>query len=147
MFHLAIGEIRRGQEPVTSEDVPIPESGEESPDLGSLEPWTDDRPGGYALWEFIEPTPGPVATGGPDPVPALETGPPNGGEDHAERGADSPSPELPDPALAPVVATARDRFAEVIADGGLPSIRKIRQEIGVGYPRAVQVLEALESGA
>lgn len=53
--------------------------------------------------------------------------------------------KVPDPELAPVVATARDRFAEVLAAGGLPSVRRIRKELRVGHPRAVAVREALQS--
>ncbi|MGI5325506.1 DUF2637 domain-containing protein [Actinomadura nitritigenes] len=44
---------------------------------------------------------------------------------------------------APVIASARDRFAELLADGNLPSVRRIRKELRVGHPRAVRVREAL----
>lgn len=50
-----------------------------------------------------------------------------------------------DPDLAPVLATARDRFAEVLAIGALPSVRRIRKELRVGHPRAVAVRAVLES--
>jgi uncharacterized protein DUF2637 len=43
----------------------------------------------------------------------------------------------------PVIATARDRFAEVLAAGHVPSIRAIRKELRVGHPRAIRVRAAL----
>ena len=47
--------------------------------------------------------------------------------------------------LAPVVATARERFAETLATGGLPSVRALRRELRIGHPRAVRVRAALEA--
>lgn len=52
---------------------------------------------------------------------------------------------VPDPDLAPVVATARDRYAEVLASGALPSVRALRKELRIGHPRAVRVRAALEA--
>ncbi|RAY13594.1 hypothetical protein DPM19_18115 [Actinomadura craniellae] len=47
------------------------------------------------------------------------------------------------PDLDPVIATACDRFAGVLATGGLPSVRALRQELRIGHPRAVRVRAAL----
>lgn len=101
------------------------------------EPWTDDRPVGMELWATLpaiesggESAPGPVATA------LSETT-----EDEPDQVADL---QL-DPDLAPVVATARERFAELLATGGLPSVRALRRELRIGHPRAVRVRAALES--
>ncbi|MFC5748895.1 DUF2637 domain-containing protein [Actinomadura rugatobispora] len=51
------------------------------------------------------------------------------------------------PADPEVIATARDRFAEVLAAGAVPSVRAVRREMRVGYPRAVAIREALAEGA
>ncbi|MBE1531142.1 DUF2637 domain-containing protein [Actinomadura algeriensis] len=72
-----------------------------------------------------------------EPEPAEDDGPP-------VDDIPVPEPVAVDPALAAVVATARDRFADVIAAGGLPSVRTIRREMRVGYPRAVAVRAALD---
>ncbi|WP_160574012.1 DUF2637 domain-containing protein [Actinomadura physcomitrii] len=48
-----------------------------------------------------------------------------------------------DPAM---VASARDRFGEMLANGDLPSVRAIRRELRVGHPRAVAVRSALANG-
>lgn len=45
--------------------------------------------------------------------------------------------------LDPVIVTARERFADVIAAGTAPSIRAIRRELHVGHPRAVRVRAVL----
>ncbi|HLV75113.1 MAG TPA: DUF2637 domain-containing protein [Vulgatibacteraceae bacterium] len=47
--------------------------------------------------------------------------------------------------LAPVIATARERFAETLATGALPSVRALRRELHIGHPRAVRVRAALEA--
>ena len=91
--------------------------------------------------EAFEPEPwpdGPVGMEWWDVLPALAT----------TREAD-PAPVAtavaePDD-LAELIATARDRFAEVLATGGLPSIRALRRELRVGHPRAVRVRAALEA--
>ncbi|GAA1819294.1 DUF2637 domain-containing protein [Actinomadura chokoriensis] len=67
--------------------------------------------------------------------------------------ASAPGPDGPQvngsaPAVEPeddpqVIATARDRFAEVLATGDLPSVRAIRRELRIGHPRAVRVRQAL----
>ncbi|WP_173390840.1 DUF2637 domain-containing protein [Actinomadura litoris] len=51
------------------------------------------------------------------------------------------------PAPDPLVATARDRFGETLATGAMPSVRALRRELRIGYPRAVRVREALAAGA
>jgi hypothetical protein len=58
-----------------------------------------------------------------------------------------PVPDGPevDEALAALVATARDRFAETLAAGGLPSVRALRRELRVGHPRAAAVRAVLEA--
>lgn len=84
------------------------------PDEG--EPW--DGPAGLEWWDALPAVEGAVAITAPDPVAS-------------------------EPDLAPVVATARDRFAEVLASGSVPSVRAIRRELRVGHPRAVRVREAL----
>lgn len=43
----------------------------------------------------------------------------------------------------PLVATARDRFAEVLSAGSVPSVRAIRRELRIGHPKAVRVKEEL----
>ncbi|MFI0354495.1 DUF2637 domain-containing protein [Actinomadura sp. 9N407] len=60
------------------------------------------------------------------------------------------APPVPFPAggrgdepLAELLATARDRFAEPLATGALPSVRALRRELRVGHPRAVAVRSAL----
>ncbi len=55
-----------------------------------------------------------------------------------ERLAIAPTPD-PDP----LVPTARERFAEVLASGSLPSVRQVRKELRVGHPRATAIRELL----
>jgi len=64
-----------------------------------------------------------VATG-PGPDGPQVAGP--GEQDGAPEGEVSPE----------MIATARERFAETLATGGLPSIREIRRKLHVGYPKA-----------
>ncbi|WP_433138751.1 DUF2637 domain-containing protein [Actinomadura nitritigenes] len=90
-------------------------------------------PSGYDLWDEIEPAEEHARDRGGDEADDLLRG---GGEKVDEQPID--------PDLAPVVATARDRFAEVLAAGSLPSVRRIRKELRVGHPRAVAVREALQ---
>lgn len=45
------------------------------------------------------------------------------------------------------VEAARDRFADVLAAGGLPSVRALRRELRVGHPKAVRVRAALAESA
>ena len=52
-------------------------------------------------------------------------------------------PPLPGAPVDPMVATARDRFAEKLAAGSVPSLRALRRELRIGHPRAVRVLQAL----
>ncbi|MFG2002277.1 DUF2637 domain-containing protein [Spirillospora sp. NPDC048911] len=58
-----------------------------------------------------------------------------------------PEPEKVDADLAPVVATARDRYADDLAAGTVPSVRRIRRELRVGHPRAKRIHAALTEGA
>ncbi|MCW2904765.1 MAG: hypothetical protein JWO67_7030 [Streptosporangiaceae bacterium] len=46
----------------------------------------------------------------------------------------------------PVLASARERFAEQLAAGDLPSLARIRGEMRVGHPRAVRIRAALAEG-
>lgn len=48
-----------------------------------------------------------------------------------------------DPDPDPLIPTARDRFAEVLAAGSLPSVRQLRRELRVGHPRASAIRAAL----
>jgi uncharacterized protein DUF2637 len=41
------------------------------------------------------------------------------------------------------IASARERFAEVIAAGDVPSVRALRRELRIGHPRAVRLRAAL----
>jgi hypothetical protein len=49
----------------------------------------------------------------------------------------------PDPELPRLLATAHDRFAEVLATGETPSVNKIRAKLRVGHPRARAIHDAL----
>jgi hypothetical protein len=49
----------------------------------------------------------------------------------------------PEPDPDPLVPTARERFAEGLARGDLPSVKQVRTELRVGWPRAKQILAAL----
>jgi uncharacterized protein DUF2637 len=53
--------------------------------------------------------------------------------------ADMPDDSAPDP----VLATARERFAEQLADGAVPSVRAIKRELKVGHPRARRIRAVL----
>ncbi|MWA02167.1 DUF2637 domain-containing protein [Actinomadura sp. LD22] len=121
----------------------------------------DGAANGYSIWAALEDAPPaevePVAT--PDPLddwydetdPEPETGGRDQDETDPEPGAadetDGSEPDETDPVLEPVIATARDRFADVIATGGLPSVRAVRREMRVGYPRAVKIRAALDAVA
>jgi hypothetical protein len=135
-FHLVIGEIRRGRETDTE---PSPSVDSTVADLPQSEPWSGDRPVGIELWDDLATAPPapaePVATGSPIDAwfDGTETAP----------SAEPPESDEIDPETEKAIATARDRFADDLAAGRVPSIRKIRSEIGVGYPRAVRVKEAL----
>lgn len=131
-FDLVIGEIRRGRGEVP--DV-------EAPAAGDVDQLDDGGPVGMEWWGEMPTV--TAETGDPAPVPKIETGPALDApaeQDGTESGTETATG---DPDLAPVIATARDHFAETIAAGRVPSVRAIRKEIRVGYPRAVQVREAL----
>ncbi|WP_141579639.1 DUF2637 domain-containing protein [Actinomadura sp. WMMA1423] len=100
------------------------------PDLGSAGEAVD----GYALWDEIEPS--------REPLPAAL---PEAPDDEPEQGAEAPV----EPDLVPVVATARDRYAEVLATGGLPSVRQLRRELRIGHPKArrVRIILAAEAAS
>jgi hypothetical protein len=98
------------------------------PDLGSAGEATD----GYALWDEIGPSRETLP-------PALPEAP----DDESE--ADGFSSIEPD--LVSVIATARDRFAEVLATGGLPSVRQLRRELRIGHPKAKRVYIVLAAEA
>ena len=53
------------------------------------------------------------------------------------------------PALAadPALATARERFADVLSAGETPSLRALRRELRVGHPRAVRIRAGLAGEA
>jgi hypothetical protein len=88
----------------------------------------------------------PVPVLSPAAPPVASTVP--DGEDDAPPPVDSPAvPVSPGPPADPLIATARDRFAEVLAAGSVPSLRALRRELRIGHPRAVRVREALAGGA
>lgn len=130
---LLMAMIRTGR---TANETPL-----DLPELDDAEPWPDDRPVGAELWET---------------VPAIESAPevlasmlPDGG-DREVLTAETPGGKdavtgRPAADLAPVVATARERFRETLATRGVPSVRALRRELRIGHPRAVRVRAALES--
>lgn len=140
MFELAIREIRDARENGQNGTVTVA-------DLPQFPEFVTDPepvPDGWSVWETIEPEPvsAPLAAAieapetGDDP-PAIETA--------------SPEPAVPvvtgpetDPELAGLVETARDRFAETISAGEVPSINQIRTKLSIGYPKAKAVKAALE---
>lgn len=66
--------------------------------------------------------------------------PTNGTATHADLHESADSPD-------PLIASARERFEELLATGKEPSIRAIRRELGIGHPRAKSVLAALQESA
>ncbi len=75
------------------------------------------------------------------PAPAAEvSGEASAGLD----GAASEGEPVVDEVLAGLVATARDRFAETLEGGALPSVRALRAELRIGHPRAAAVRVALD---
>ena len=138
---------------------------------GHALPWwplpdVDSGPIGMEWWEHVPADAEPVATAAldeedrgtrmvgtvaadlPGPVVATATIRADGGEsDGPEPSSNLDEGEATDPDLAPVIATARDRFAGVLATGALPSVRAIRRELRVGHPRAVRVRQALQDMA
>jgi hypothetical protein len=147
LFHLAIGEMRRNREvmqdvtPNIAHQVPDGAevlSGQHLPDFEpettvadlppepEPEPWTDAEWSGWSQWEQM---------------PAID--PSDREPAEPEPTSDSQGGDETDPETEQAIATARDHFAETIATGRVPSIRAIRREINVGYPRAVKVRAAL----
>lgn len=112
---LLMGLIRSGRE--TADPAPVP-------DL-ETDPVPDPEtvPGGWAMWDHIPTDPAPAA-----PSVALTATVETGG-----------------PELAGLVGTARDRFAEDLAAGDLPSLRRIRSTLHVGHEKASAVRAALEA--
>jgi hypothetical protein len=43
------------------------------------------------------------------------------------------------------LASARERFGEVLSQGDVPSVRQLRQALKVGHPRAVRIRAALDT--
>lgn len=119
---LLMGMIRRGQDENPSLD--------ESTFAGQGVSEPLDIPDGYARWDEIEPA-----------RETLVTALPEKSHDVTNR----KSHDATNPDLAPVIATARDRFAETLATGAVPSVRALRRELHIGHPRAVRVRQALEA--
>ncbi|MFI0482216.1 DUF2637 domain-containing protein [Actinomadura sp. 9N215] len=131
VVEMLMGMVRRGRTDEGPRIVGTPDETAAQDDFPEIaEPL--DVPDGYAMWAEIEPE--PVAT-------ALPEVPDDGRIGHG----DSPSPNETPADLAPVLATARDRFAETLASGGLPSVRALRRELHIGHPRAVRVRAALKA--
>jgi hypothetical protein len=112
----SVREDTAGEETV-ADLPPVPESvGTTDPEVAGL----------------VATAPGPVAIAGPaengqpsEPVtePAVQVG--------------------PDPDEDPLVPTARDRFADVLATGDLPSVNAVRRALSVGHPRATRIRASL----
>ncbi|MEV4000975.1 DUF2637 domain-containing protein [Actinomadura sp. NPDC049753] len=98
------------------------------PDLGSA----GETANGYALWDEIEPSRETLPAALPE---APDDEPPV-----------SESSDI-EPDLAEVVATARDRYAEVLATGAVPSVRRLRRELRIGHPKAKRVYTILAAEA
>jgi len=83
----------------------------------------------------------------PAPVVTTDMDDPGSGELFAEIGQAledaTPGPVALEPELLPLVATARDRFAEVLATGETPSVNQLRATLRVGHPRARAIHDAL----
>ncbi|MFG2021088.1 DUF2637 domain-containing protein [Actinomadura geliboluensis] len=88
----------------------------------------------------------PVAVPSPA-APPVATVVPDGEAEAAERDELRDEMALSGPPADPLIATARDRFGEVLAAGSVPSLRALRRELRIGHPRAVRVREALAEGA
>jgi hypothetical protein len=73
----------------------------------------------------------------PGDLPALET---------RAAGTDLAALETGNGITDPVLASARETFAETLSAGSVPSVRSIRRELKVGHPRAVRVRAALAGG-
>lgn len=79
----------------------------------------------------------------PPAAPVVATMAPDG-EGQAAALVDVAADPVPSGLLVdPMIATARDRFGETLAAGTAPSVRALRRELRIGYPRAVRVREAL----
>lgn len=90
----------------------------------------------------------------PAAAPAVATGHESAPETVTPDGtAGQSAPKAAAPAAARLgditedVEAARDRFADVLAAGGLPSVRALRRELRVGHPKAVRVRAALAESA
>lgn len=91
--------------------------------------------------------PGPVVATAQDHLPeAVVTGP-EGGRDHLDGDEPDPAEQGSDVASEAELATARTRYAEQLATGALPSIRTLRKELGMGYPKAKYIRDALATSA
>lgn len=91
--------------------------------------------------------PGPVVATAQDHLPeAVATGPEDG-RDHLADEEPEPTEPGSDAASEAELATARDRYAEMLATGALPSIRTLRKELRVGHPKAKSIHDALSTNA
>ncbi|MQS18060.1 hypothetical protein F7Q99_39210 [Streptomyces kaniharaensis] len=105
--------------------------------------------------------PDPVPVPEPVPAPALESVPVTEPVQLTVDGGEVPYPTTPDvpadrsrrtrkvsasvpaPADAELIEAARTEYADVLAEGGKPSIRDLRERYRIGQPRAQRVREAL----
>ncbi|MBT2207037.1 DUF2637 domain-containing protein [Actinomadura sp. NEAU-AAG7] len=140
---LLMGMIRRGRD-----------EGETPSNLdGVSEPL--DAPDGYARWDEIDPS---RETLPPREATGVLGGPQWDGDEPEPVASglfelpddDAPSSNLDEGGVAdldlvPVVASAREWFAEVLASGALPSVRALRRDLRIGHPKAVRVRAALEA--
>lgn len=132
---LLMGMIRRAQDG----EAPVSAMADIEP-FDEPERWSGG-PVGMEWWDALpavattrETGPAPVATTGTAPGPVATT---------RETGPAPVATAVAEP--DDLVATARARFAEVLATGGLPSVRALRRELRVGHPRAVRVRAALQA--
>lgn len=115
------------------------------------EPAFSSAPVGAALNGATERHLGPVATA----LAAPETRHGEAEIGHAPAGLPAPETHaaVTDSAAAetdhgvsdPVLATARETFAETLSAGAVPSLRRIRRELKVGAPKAARVRDALDA--
>jgi hypothetical protein len=73
-----------------------------------------------------------------------DTTPPAGAETKAHPAgvAGAPGPTAPDSEDG-VLARAQEHFADILADGQLPSIRALKRQLHLGHTRATQIRQAL----
>lgn len=120
VVELLMGLIRRGR------------SARPVPPVATAEGTGLDHPA--PVWWPLPALDGIAVATGPGPDGPQVAGP--GEQDGAPEGEVSPE----------MIATARERFAETLATGGLPSIREIRRKLHVGYPKAKALRAAQRAG-